>query len=100
MRLETIVSVPEREIKNVIRETYSNQQIKKFILDILPSNWYSGVNDPEFMLELMVELANRTVKELSYNDMPNNSNKMREIHKSLKSVRKQFADGHDDGEEV
>lgn len=100
MRFETSVNVSEREIKNVIRETYSNQQIKKFILDILPSNWYSGVNDPEFMLELMVELANRTVKELSYHDMPNNSNKMREICKSLKSVRKQFADGHDDGEEV
>lgn len=100
MRFETSVNVSEREIKNVIGETYSNQQIKKFILDILPRNWYSGVNDPEFMLELMVELANRTVKELSYNDMPNNSNKMREICKSLKHIRKQFADGHDDGWEV
>lgn len=100
MRFETSVNVSEREIKNVIRETYSNQHIKKFILDILPRNWFSGVNDVDFMLELMAELANRTVKELSYNDMPNNSNKMREICKSLKSVRKQFADGHDDGGEV
>lgn len=100
MRFETIVSVPENDIKNAIRLTYTNQHIKKFILDILPSDFYPGVNDVEFMLELMVELANRTVKELSYNDMPNNSNKMREICKSLKYIRKQFADGHDDGGEV
>lgn len=99
MKFETTVNVSEREIKNLIREAYSNPQIKKFILDILPRDWYSGVNDADFMLELMVELANRTVKELSYNDMPNNSKKMREIHKQLKLIREQFAGGYDNVEE-
>jgi hypothetical protein len=51
------------------------------------------------MLELMVELANRTVKELSYNEMYNNSKKMREIHKQLKLIREQFAGGYDNVEE-
>lgn len=58
MKFETTVNVSEREIKNVIRETYSYPHTKKFILDILPSDWYSARNDAEFMLELMVELAN------------------------------------------
>ncbi len=99
MRFDTTVNVSEREIKNVIRETYSDNHIKKFILDILPRDWYSGVNDGVFMLELMVELANRTVKELSYNEMYNNSKKMREIHKQLKLIREQFAGGYDNVEE-
>jgi hypothetical protein len=99
MKFETTVNVSEREIKNVIREAYSYPQTKKFILDILPRDWYSGVNDADFMLELMVELANRTVKELSYNEMYNNSKKMREIHKQLKLIREQFAGGYDNVEE-
>ena len=99
MRFETTVNVSEREIKNVIRETYSNPQIKKFILDILPRDWYSAVNDAGFILDLMVELANRTVKEIAYNDMPNNSKKMREIHKQLKLIREQFVGGYDNVEE-
>lgn len=100
MRFDTTVNVSEREIKNVIRETYSDNQIKKFILDILPRDWYSGVNDADFMLELMVELANRTVKELSYNEMYNNSKKMREIHKQLKLIREQFVGRYDSSEEA
>lgn len=99
MKFETTVNVSEREIKNVIREAYSYPQTKKFILDILPRDWYSGVNDAEFMLELMVELANRTTKELAYNEMYNNSKKMREIHKQLKLIREQFVGGYDNVEE-
>lgn len=99
MKFETTVNVSEREIKNAIREEYTHQHIKKFILDILPRDWYSGVNDGVFMIELMLELANRTVKELSYNDMPNNSKKMREIYKQLKLIREQFVGGYDNVEE-
>ena len=99
MKFETTVNVLENEIKSVIREEYTHQHIKKFILDILPRDWYSGVNDADFMLELMVELANRTVKELSYNEMYNNSKKMREIHKQLKLIREQFVGGYDNVEE-
>lgn len=99
MKFETTVNVSENEIKSVIREEYSHPHIKKFILDILPRDWYSGVNDGAFMLELMLELANRTVKELSYNEMYNNSKKMREIHKQLKLIREQFVGGYDNVEE-
>lgn len=99
MKFETTVNVSEREFKNVIRETYSNQQIKKFILDILPRDWYSSANDAEFMLDLMVELGKRTIKELAYNDMPNNSKKMRVIHEQLKLIREQFVGGYDNVEE-
>ena len=87
MKLETTVNVSETDIKNTIRKEYSYSHTKKFILDILPTTWsYTGVNDADFMLELMMELANRTVKELAYNDMHNNSRKMREIYKSLKLI--------------
>lgn len=101
MKFETTVNVSETEIKNVIRQGYSYRDIKKFILDILPCSWsYTGVNDADFMLELMMDLANRTVKELASNDMPNNSKKMREIHKSLKLIREQFVGGYDNVEGV
>lgn len=100
MKFETTVNVSEQEIKDAIREEYTHQHIKKFILDILPRDWYSSVNDGVFMLELMLELANRTVKELSYNDMPNNSKKMREIHKQLKLIREQFVGRYDNVEGV
>lgn len=101
MKLETTVNVSETDIKNTIRKEYTYSHIKKFILDILPCTWsYTGVNDADFMLELMLELANRTVKELSYNDMPNNSKKMREIHKQLKLIREQFVGGYDNTKEV
>ena len=99
MRFETTVNVSEKEIKNVIREEYTNQHIKNFILDILPRDWYSGVNDGVFMIELMLDLANRTAKELAHNDMPNNSKKMREIHKQLKLIREQFVGRYDNVEE-
>lgn len=101
MKLETTVNVSETDIKNTIRKEYTYSHIKKFILDILPCTWsYTGVNDADFMLELMMELANRTVKELAFNDMPNNSKKMREIQKSLKLIREQFVGGYDNVEGV
>lgn len=101
MKLETTVNVSETDIKNTIRKEYTYSHIKKFILDILPCTWsYTGVNDADFMLELMMDLANRTVKELAFNDMHNNSKKMREIRKQLKLIREQFVGGYDNVEGV